>query len=119
MKQLIKLALAALITYAAWNAGNAWLTYVKFRDDVTQLTQYGGKLSDEELHGRILEVANQRSVPLTDDAFTIRRDERQHTYVDGRYTQSVNVLPWYAYPYTFEFHTDTFTLEGASGLKAR
>jgi hypothetical protein len=119
MKNLIRLALAALVTYAAWNGGNAWLTYIKFKDDVSQLTQYGGKFSEDELRGKILETANERSVPLADDAFTVRRDERQHTFVDGRYTQPISVLPWYAYPYTFEFHTDTFTLDAASNLKAR
>ena len=119
MKQLLKLALAAGITYAAWNAGNAWLTYIKFRDAVSELTQYGTNLSEEELHDKVLGTANDHSVPLAVDAFTVHRDQRQHTLVDGHYTQPINVLPWYAYPFTFEFHTDTFTLDGASNLKSR
>jgi hypothetical protein len=119
MKTIIKLALAGLVTYGAWNAGNAWLSFVKFRDAVTELTQYGAGLSDDQLHDKVLEAASEHSVPLGAEEFTLRRDDRQHTYVDGRYTQPIYVLPWYAYPYTFEFHTDTFTIPGASGLRPR
>jgi len=111
MKALLKLALAALITYGAWNAGNAWLTFVKFRDDVEQLAQFGTKLSDDALRAKVFEAAAQRSVHLS-DSVTVRRDN-DHTFVDGSYTEPINVLPWYAYAYTFQFHVDTFTVGGS------
>jgi hypothetical protein len=111
MKALIKLALAALVTYAAWNAGNAWLKYIRFKDDIEQLAQFGTKLSDDDLRARVLEAASQRSVSL-DEGLAIRRDT-DHTYVDGSYTESVNVLPWYAYPYTFQIHINALTIQGS------
>lgn len=111
MKQLIKLAIAALITYCAWNAGNAWLTYFKFKDDVEQLAAFGTKMSDDELRTRVLEAASQRSVSLNDD-LAVRR-ERERTYVDASYTSSINVLPWYTYPWTFEVHVNAITLQGS------
>lgn len=113
MKAIVKLALAALVTYAAWNAANAWLTYFKFKDGVTQASQFGAGLSEDELRAKILAVAEEHSIPITEDSFTIRRDSRKHTLIDGRYTQSINVLPWYAYPYTFEWHVDTFVITPA------
>jgi hypothetical protein len=111
MKQLIKLAIAALITYAAWNAGNAWLTFFKFKDDVEQLAAFGTKMSDDDLRARVLEAASQRSVSLNDD-LAVRR-EHEHTYVDASYTSAINVLPWYAYPWTFEVHVNAITLQGS------
>ncbi len=111
MKQIIKLAIAALITYAAWNAGNAWLTYFKFKDDVEQLAAFGTKMSDEELRTRVLEAATQRSVSLNDDLAVHRQNDR--TYVDTSYNQAINVLPWYAYPWTFEIHVNAITLQGS------
>ncbi len=111
MKQLIKLAIAALITYAAWNAGNAWLVYIKFKDDVEQLAAFGTKMSDEELRAKVLEAASQRSVSLNDEV-GVRR-ENQRTYIDTSYNDAINVLPWYTYPYTFEVHVSALTLQGS------
>ncbi|HZT76844.1 MAG TPA: hypothetical protein VFA27_09310 [Vicinamibacterales bacterium] len=111
MKTLIKLALAAAITYAAWNAGNAWVTYIKFKDDVEQLAAFGTKMGDDELRAKVLEAAAQRSITLNDDV-AVRRAPG-HTLVDGSYTQPINVLPWYVYPYTFEVHVSAVTLQGS------
>jgi hypothetical protein len=111
MKQLIKLAIAALVTYAAWNGANAWLTYFRFRDAVSELSQFGGGLSEDQLRQRVLDTAAQHSIPLSEDDLTVRRDEdRVHTYIDGSYTQTINVLPWYSRPFTFAFHTDTMSV---------
>ena len=111
MKQLIKLAIAALITYAAWNAGNAWLGYIRFKDDVEQLAAFGTKMSDDELRAKVLDAASQRAVSLNDD-LVVRR-ENAHTFVDASYTDAVNILPWYQYPWTFEIHVSAITLQGS------
>jgi hypothetical protein len=111
MKALLKLALAALITYGAWNAGQAWLNYIRFKDDIEQIAQFGTKLSDDDIRGRVVEAASQRSVTLNQDV-AVRRDT-DHTYVDTSYTQSINVLPWYVYPYTFEVHVNALTIQGS------
>ena len=110
MKGIIKLALTALVTYAAWNAANAWLTYFKFKDAVTEASQYGAEMSMDQLHERVMAIASQYGGPLGEEGFTIQRDVRRHTLIDGQYTQSISVLPWYARPFTFEWHVDTFVL---------
>ena len=111
MKTLIKLALAALVTYAAWNAGQAWLKFIKFRDDVEQLAQFSTKTTEEDLRTKVLEAASQHSVSLNDD-LAVRR-ESARTYVDTSYTESIQVLPWYTYPYRFEVHVNAVTLQGS------
>ena len=109
MKSLIKLALAALVTYGAWNLGNAWLEYIRFKDDVTQLAQFGNKLSDDDLKDKVLATAAEHTVTFND--LSVRR-ENQATLVDGSYTQPVNLLPWYAYPWTCQVHVETLTMGG-------
>jgi hypothetical protein len=113
MKAIIRLALAALIAYAAWNVANAWLTYEKFKDAVTELSQHGTELSDDQLRDKIVAAGSEYSVPMDESSFTLRRDgTTHHTYIDGSYTQPIYVMPWYAYPYTFTWHIDTFVLQG-------
>jgi hypothetical protein len=110
MKTLIKLALTALITYGAWNAASAWVQYSKFKSAVSDLSQTGNELTTDQLHERVLALAAEYSIPLAEDAFTVSRTKLSHTVIDGSYTQSVNVLPWYAYSVPFTFHVDTFVI---------
>jgi hypothetical protein len=113
MKSIIKLAIAGLIAYAAWNVATAWLTYIKFKDAVTEVSQYGEQLSEAQLREKVMSAASEYSVPIDEESFTVRKDaETHHTYIDGAYTQKISVLPWYAYPYTFDWHIDTFVIKG-------
>ncbi len=113
MKSLISLAVAALVTYAAWNVANAWLTYVRFKDAVTQASQAGDALTPDQLRQKVLALAAQYSVPVDAESLTVARDRAtHHTVIDGQYQQRLAVLPWYEYPYTFTWHVDTFVLAG-------
>ncbi|MEO8259627.1 MAG: hypothetical protein ABI868_19935 [Acidobacteriota bacterium] len=110
MKLLIKLALAALVANAAFRLGTAYLSYYRFTDAVAQTAQFGADRSRAELHRRILELSAEYDVPLDGDGFTIRRTEQSHTIVDGGYTQKVDLLPGYQYPWPFTMHVDVFTV---------
>jgi hypothetical protein len=96
-KLLVKLALAALIANAAWRVGSAYLTFYKFKDAVAETAQFGNQKSKAELQ------------QLAADAFSVRRDDRNHTVVDGSYTQPVDVLPGYRYLWPFVWHVDVIT----------
>lgn len=111
LKLLIKLALAALVANAAFRLGTAYLSYYRFTDAVTQTAQFGTDRSQAELRRRVLELASQYDVPLAEDGFTIRRTDENHTIVDGGYTQPVDLLPGYRYPWPFTVHVDVFTLK--------
>ena len=50
-------------------------------------------------------------MPLAEDGFTIRRTEESHTIVDGGYSQKVDLLPGYQYPWPFTVHVDVFTVK--------
>jgi hypothetical protein len=114
IKAILKLAIAALIANASWRVGSAYLSFYKFKDAVQETTQFDADRSDELLRQRILELAAQYDVPVAADGFTIQRSD-YHTIVDGAYTQKIDVLPGYPYPWRFSFHTDTFVVPGARG----
>ena len=110
MKTGIKLVVAGLMVYACLNIAYAWMQYFKFKDGVREASQTGFALTVDELHNRVLELAEKNSVPLAVDGFTVRRDDQRHTYIDGSYTKDISLLPIHAYPWTFTFHTDTMTV---------
>ena len=55
--------------------------------------QFGGDRSQDQLRQRILDLASQFDLPITEDDFSVRRDDSSHTHVDGSYTQPVELLP--------------------------
>ncbi len=112
MKVLLKLAIVALLANATWHVWGVYAAHFKFKDAVQSASQFNGARSDQELHSRILELAGQYDVPVTDANFTIRRDQN-HTITDGSYSRSVELFPGFSYPLTFSWHSDTFTVAGA------
>ena len=112
MKVLLKLAIVALLANATWHVWGVYAAHFKFKDAVQSASQFNGARSDQELHSRILELAGQYDVPVTDADFTIRRDQN-HTITDGSYSRPVELFPGFSYPLTFSWHSDTFTVAGA------
>ena len=110
IKLLVKLAMAGLIANAVVHLGSAYVTFYRFQDAIAQIVQFGGQRSSADLRQRIIDLASQYSLPLTDEGFTVRREEHNHTYVDGTYVQPVDLAPGYRYPWTFALHVDVLTL---------
>ena len=110
LRTLIKLALVALLINASWQLFSAYWSHFKFVDAVQSLTQFRGDKSDDQIRNRILELAGEFDVPVSDENLTIE-GTRIHTVVDGAYTRPVKLLPGYVYPWRFTLHTDTKTLQ--------
>jgi hypothetical protein len=108
-KLLVKLALAALVANAAWRLGSAYAAFYRFRDAVTETMLFSADKTNAELQRRVIELASEYDVPLAADDVSIRRDDRNHTIVDGSYTQPVDVLPVYRYSWPFVWHIDVST----------
>ena len=113
MKVLLKLVVVALLANATWHLWGVYSAHFKFKDAVQSMTQFNSSKSDAELRSRILELAAQYDVPVTDENFTVRREDN-HTITDGSYKRQVELLPGFAYPFSFNWHIDTFTLTGAT-----
>ena len=118
IRVVIKLAIAVLIANAGWRIGSAYVSFYSFEDAVQEASRFAGDKSEADLRQRILELAAQFDLPVTESSFSIRR-EHDHTYIDGTYTQPLEVLPRYRYPWSFTWSTDTFTIPGAAASRPR
>jgi hypothetical protein len=110
LKLILKLVLVALIANATWRLGSAYVAFYRFKDAVAETAQFGNQRSRAELLQRVFELASQFDIPLAIDAVSIRRDDLNHTIIDGSYTQPVDVLPGYRYMCPFSWHVDVFTV---------
>jgi hypothetical protein len=110
MKTILKLIVVALLANAGFHTSLAWISYLRFKDAVTQTAQFGSRRSIQQIRDKVMEQASEFSVPVQEDSFTVRRDDT-HTYIDGAYTQKIDILPGKTYPWTFTFHVDTFVVQ--------
>lgn len=109
IKLVIKLAIAALIANAAWQAGRTFAAHYQFRDEVRQAALIRGQ-TDAQLQQRVLELAANYDIPLSEDALTIRREER-HVYVEGSYVRVVPIAPRVEYPWRFDWEVDAYLID--------
>ena len=119
LKLILKLVLVALIANATWRLGSAYVAFYRFKDAVAETAQFGNQRSKAELLQRVFELASQFDIPLAIDAVSIRRDDLNHTIIDGSYTQPVDVLPRYRYLCPFSWHVDVFTVGPAKPEASR
>jgi hypothetical protein len=109
MKTIIKLVIAALVVHAVWRAGTVYMRFYEFKDDVTQIAQFGVRATDNELKNNVLDAAKRRDIPLDPGAITVRR-HNQRIFIDAQYPEQVEILPRYFYPWTANLHVDVLTL---------
>ena len=111
MKTLLKLVFVALLANAAWHLGSAYLSFYRFKDAVNEAVLFGATKPEAELRQRVLDLAQQFDLPITEDNFTVSR-ENHHTTVVGEYTQPVDLLPNYHVPWKFNWNVETADLSG-------
>jgi hypothetical protein len=109
MKTIIKLLIAALILHATWRAGAAYLRYFEFKDDVTQVAQFGTNQTDNQLRDGILDAARRRDIALDPDSISVKR-QNYHIIIDAAYTEQIELAPRYFYPWNAKLHVDVLTL---------
>jgi hypothetical protein len=109
MKIIIKLILAAAIIHATWKGGNAYMRYWQFKQEVTEIAQFGVHRTDTELQNLVLEAARDKDIPLDPQAIKVQR-RQAHIIIDATYLERVEVLPSYFYPWQAKMHVDVLTL---------
>jgi len=107
LKLFFKLAVVALLANAAYRIGLEYLTYVKFRDAIRDAATYKTK-DDDDLRKRIMDLAGDYDIPLSQDAVSIRREDRQ-VLVDGSYHKPIEVLPTFQYSWPFTWSIEAMT----------
>ncbi len=108
IKLLLKLIVVALVANAAWHLMTAYTAHYKFKDSVQQTTQFGNSQTVEQLKTRILALASDYDLPISEDDLSVRR-EQFHTIVDASYSKQIDLAPGFSQPWRFEVHVDTFS----------
>ena len=109
MKTIIKLLITALVLHGVWKAGTVYMRYYEFKDEVTQIAQFGVKKTNNELINDVTAAAKRRQIPLNPVAVTVERPNGR-IIIDANYTEQVEVLPRYFYPWEAKVHVDVLTL---------
>jgi hypothetical protein len=105
LRRLVKLALAAFLVIAGWRIGAEYVTHFRFREAVRQATL--AHRAEGQLRRAVLEEAGRFGVPLADEDLAIRLEERRTT-VSGVYVKTIELVPGYERPWTFEWTVETF-----------
>ena len=109
MKTLIKLVITALVLHATWRAGTVYMRYYEFKDEVTQIAQFGTQHTDAQMRDAVLDAARRREIALEPEAVSVRRPN-QRIIIDATYREQVELAPRYFYPWDAKVHVDVLTL---------
>jgi hypothetical protein len=92
MKTIFALVFAALVVNAAVRMGDSvWRNY-QLEDNVNQETRYGNSKTPSMLRKKIVELAAEQQVPLTEDDVVVERRGTE-TYVSLAYAEDVELIP--------------------------
>ena len=109
MKSIIKLLIAALVLHATWKAGTVYMRYWEFKEEVTQIAQFGVRKSDNDIRNGVFELAKRRDIPLDPRNISVKR-QNHRIIVDANYMEQVELIPRYFYPWEAKMHVDVLTL---------
>src|SRR4051812_34352946 len=98
IRTFFKLAFVALIANATWHMFGAFAPHYKFKDAVQYAALYRGDASDEALREKVLSLAAQFEVPVTDEDIKVKTGDERHTMMDISYVRKVELAPGFAYP---------------------
>lgn len=111
MKVIIKLLIvAAIINACARGAMAAW-TYYQFKDAASETILFGADASIGQLQEQILRRAAELAVPIAPENLTVTRDGPR-TVAEASYTQPVELVPSYRYPFKFSFKVNALSYTG-------
>ena len=103
-KLLVKLAIAALLAHAGYQVGLEYLNYIRFRDAIRDAAMFKAR-TDDELRRRIMNLASEYDIPVSEEEVTIEREDR-HVLVSGSYKKPIEVVPGVEYPWPFNWSID-------------
>src|SRR5215217_1186728 len=102
IRKLLKLAVFLLVVNALYQLAPVTVRYVQFKDAVRELALFPQKLTESQLVDKVVEIAEDRSVPLDRDNVQVRRAPDGSVLIDLSYVEGLRLLPGVEYPW--EFH---------------
>ena len=116
MKTIIKLLLAAAVVHATWKTGSAYFRYYKLKDGAHAAALFAGERSEAEIQNRVIDIARELDIPVNPARVEVRRVPN-HTLVNATYTERIEVLPSYFYPWEFHMNVDVLTMTAPKDAK--
>lgn len=107
IRKLIQLAIFLLIANAIYRIAPVSVHYYKFKDAVQELALFSQKASDAQLLDRVMELADENSIPLDREWVQIHRSSGQLS-IDLSYMETMRVLPGYDYVRQFDVQAKAF-----------
>jgi hypothetical protein len=114
VRTFFKLAFVALIANATWHMFGALSPHYKFKDGVQYAALYRGDASDDALREKVLSLAAQFEVPVTDEDIKVKTGDERHTIMDISYVRKVELAPGFTYPLPLSVHVDTYGIRPAA-----
>jgi hypothetical protein len=106
IRKLVSLAVIVLVVLFFWRVVPPWMTYFDFQDQVREAARYSQGRTAEQVQAHIVRLAQQDQIPLDERAIKILKEE-QLMHVELAYTENLQVLPGYFYPYEFRIEINT------------
>ncbi len=106
MRKLFSLAVIVLVVHFFWRVTPPWMDYFDFRDQVREAAQYSQGETAGQVRQHIFRLAQQDGIPLQEPAIKILKEE-QLMRVQLAYTENLQILPGYFYPYEFQIDINT------------
>ena len=110
MRTLLTLAIVLATVNGVGRVGHAYLKYYQFRDAAHERLRFSARTSPAALHEQMMEKAGKLEIPIQWDQLVATR-EGAVTVIEASYIQTVDLLPIYSYPITFQFQVEE-TFEG-------
>ena len=103
MRTVIKLLIAALVLNGTYRLGVVYWEHYEFEDAVQKAIQFSQNATPEELTSAIVELADEREIPLDPGGLTVTRKQRQ-VIVDAAYERTVEIAPRVPRVVEFDVH---------------
>jgi hypothetical protein len=106
IRTLLKLAIVALLANATWHMFGAYAPHYRLTDAVKSASQFRGDASDDALRAKVVFLASQFDVPITEDQITVTHDDHS-TRIDAAYVRSIELAPGFIRQWPFSMHVET------------
>jgi ABC-type enterochelin transport system substrate-binding protein len=101
IRKLLKLAVFLLVANALYQLAPVSLRYFQFKDAVRELALFPQKLNESQLVDKVMEMAEEHSVPLERDDVQVRREPDGSVLIDLSYVETLRFVPGFEYSWQF------------------
>ena len=102
IRKLLKLAVFLLVANALYQLAPVTLRYFQFKDAVRELALFPQKLNESQLVDKVMEMAEEHSVPLEREDVQVRREPDGSVLIDLSYVETLLFVPGFEYPWQFD-----------------